>query len=374
MNKISETIYEKVLLLDWDGVIDLTSDDKYAESLGKIDYRTTREYAENLKKDLDEAEQTSDESFDDAQKNYAEKMQKHYELKDKYLLERTNGNFMARYSKSIKEIAKQMIKRDLKDENIDDLIEALRDEFPKEDKYLIGRYVGLLLHARQLAEKEVDVIMKTDFPDEDREELIDMMTDFIFVDLTTNNKEGIDSFGKIPYRRIISGISSESANYVHDLATSGRYGLTIIASHCNVKREVFFKDRIIRKLFSKDGVMFIPIPYYPTILKDGLNENEINNLRIELKAFDIDLDSEKKPTSKINYIRYYLYKHKNKFINEPSQITLVDNSSRNVNDCNENGGIGIYFKPGTTNDNEVGSLALNEIIKAEESLTIKKGK
>ena len=48
MNKISETIYEKVLLLDWDGVIDLTSDDKYAESLGKIDYRTTREYAENL--------------------------------------------------------------------------------------------------------------------------------------------------------------------------------------------------------------------------------------------------------------------------------------------------------------------------------------
>ena len=38
MDKLSMVFDDRILVLDWDGVIDLTADDKYAASLSKIDY------------------------------------------------------------------------------------------------------------------------------------------------------------------------------------------------------------------------------------------------------------------------------------------------------------------------------------------------
>ena len=375
MEKKSELVNGRVLILDWDGVIDLTSDDKYAYELGKIDYRTTREYAEKVKEEFDVAEKSSEESFDHAQKTYAEKMREHYALKDKYLLERESGNLMMTYYKSIREIAKFIIKKDLKDENLEEMMELLKEEFPKKDKYMIGRFAALLVRVRKKVALEVDKMIEKDCPDEDREELIDIMTELTMDDILNNPElNPIEVYGKVPYRKIIRGISSESQRHVINLATCGRYDLTIIGTHCNVKREAFLKAKVISKLFAKYGIIYIPIPFYPTILKDGLTKEQINDLRIELQAFDIDLDQENKPTSKINYVRYYLYKYYNMFIENASQVTLIDNSSRNISDCNQNGGVGIYFKPRTSTQGEVGSLELNEVINAEDEIIHKKGK
>ena len=374
MNKVSETIFGKVLVLDWDGVIDLLSDERYAKALGKIDYKTTNEYTEKINREYNEADKSSRESFDYAEKRKAEKMYEHYQLKDKYLLERNDAKLMVRYHKAIKEIAKSIINSELKDENFDDLVEILKEAFPLKDKYMIGRYVGLLLRLKKEIIPQVDEIMRTDFVDEDRDELIGIMTDFALREYINNPDRPLEVYGKVPYRQIIRGISEESEEQVRTIARSGRYELNIIGSHYNVKIESSRKAKIIHNLFSQDGVMFIPIPFYPTILKDGLTDDEINNLRMELKAFDIDLDQENKPTSKIDYVRYYLYKYYNKFIDDPSQITLIDNSSRNISDCNEKGGIGIYFKLGTTSLREVGSLDFDEVVNAENNIVKGRGK
>lgn len=369
MDKLSKVFDNRILVLDWDGVVDLTSDDKYADELKKIDYRTTREYIEKLDKEFDEADKSSTESFDDAYRNHAEKIKALFSLKDKYLLERNDSKLMLRYRKSLKEIAKVIIKSDLHDEIFDELLEVLQEEFKKEDKITIGRYVAAYLRLRKEVSCEVDEMIKTDFPNENREELIDFMIEMVLKNYgKTIPKKELEVYGAIPYRKIIRGIDKQSEEQVKTLTHSEHYGMTIIGSHCNVKKEVFFKDRLIRNLFGKDNIIFIPIPYYPTILKDGLSESEINNLRMELAAFDIDLDSEKGPTSKVNYIRYYMYKYKNMFINDNSQFTLIDNSSRNITDCNEKGGVGIYFKVGTNNPYEVGSLDLNEILEAETNI------
>ena len=134
MNRLSKVFDDQILVLDWDGVIDLTADDKYANALKKIDYRTTREYIEKLDKELDDADKSSTESFDDAYRRHAEKIKEHYALKDKYLLERNDSKLMLRYRKSLREIAKLIIKSDLHDENFDELLEVLQEEFKKEDK------------------------------------------------------------------------------------------------------------------------------------------------------------------------------------------------------------------------------------------------
>lgn len=375
MNKNSKTVLGKVLILDWDGVIDLTSDDKYATELGKIDYRTTREHAENIKKEFDNSEKTSDESFDYAQKVYVEKMKEHYALKDKYLLEREDGKLMMSYYKSLREIANYIINTDLKDESLEDVINLVKEAFPKEDKYLIGRMGALISRIKKIVALEVDEMMKKDLPDENRDELIAIMVQLTLEDIISNpEKNSLEVFGTVPYRKIIRGISKDSEQQVIDLATSNRYELTIIGTHCNVKKEAFLKAKVVSKLFSKYGVIYIPIPFYPTILKDGLTEKEINDLRAELKTFDINLDQEDRPTSKINYVRYYLYKYRNMFIENTSQITLIDNSSRNISDCNENGGNGIYFKVGTTNLKEIGSLDFSEVVNAEAEVMRKRGK
>jgi len=369
MDKLSRIFDDQILVLDWDGVIDLTSDDKYADALKKIDYRTTREYVEELNKKIKNIDASSQESFDDVMKHHAAKINEYYALKDKYLLERNESKLMLRYRKSLKEIAKVIIKSDLHDENFDELLEVLQEEFKKEDKITIGRYVAAYLRLRKEVSREVDEMIKTDFPNENREELIDLMLEMVLKNYgRTIPKKELEVYGAIPYRKIIRGIDKQSEEQVRVLAHSNHYGMTIIGSHCNVKKEVFFKDRVIQKLFGKDNVIFIPIPYYPTILKEGLNDEEINDLRMELAAFDIDLDNENGPTSKVDYIRYYMYKYKNMFINDTSQFTLIDNSSRNITDCNEKGGIGIYFKVGTTNPCEVGSLDLNEILEKEDNI------
>lgn len=369
MNKFSKVINDKILVLDWDGVIDLTADDKYATSLGKIDYRTTREYIEKLNEELTKADKSSTESFDDAYRRHAEKIKEHYSLKDKYLLERNDSKLMLRYHKSLKEIAKLIIAKDLHDEDFNELVEFLQEEFKKEDKVNIGRYIALYLRIRKDVVHDVNEMINASFPNENREELIDLMMELTLEELSNNpSKKEVEVYGAIPYRKIIRGIDKESEEQVRTLAHSNHYGLTIIGSHCNVRKEVFFKDKVIRNLFGKDNIVFIPIPFYPTILKDGLTEDEINKLRKELKAFNIDLDSEKGPTSKVDYIRYYMYKYKNMFINDNSQFTLIDNSSRNISDCNEKGGIGIYFKLGTTNPYEVGSLDLNEVLETEDNI------
>lgn len=369
MDKLSKVFNDQILVLDWDGVIDLTADDKYATELKKIDYRTTREYVEKLNWELNKADKSSTESFDDAYRCHAEKIKEHYALKDKYLLERNDSKLMLRYRKSLKEIAKLIIKKDLHDENFDELLEILQDEFKKEDKITIGRYVATYLRLRKEVSGIVDEMIKKDFPNEDREELIDLLLEMTLADYSNVlPQKSLEVYGAIPYRKIIRGIDKESEDRVRALAHSNHYGMTIIGSHCNVKKEAFFKDKVIKNLFGKDNVIFIPIPFYPTILKDGLSEDEINDLRIELAAFDIDLDSEKGPTSKVDYIRYYMYKYKNIFISDTSQFTLIDNSSRNVADCNEKGGIGIYFKVGTTNPCEVGSLDLNDVLETESNI------
>ena len=259
MKKVSKTVLGKVLILDWDGVIDLTSDDKYAYELGKIDYRTTREYAERIKKDLDDSEKTSVESFDDAQKTYAEKMKEHYSLKDKYLLERQSGNLMMTYNKAVREIANYIMKTDLKNVDLQEIIELVKEEFPKEDKFFIGRYAALICRVRKMVEPEISQLMKI-FPDENREELTYILIQMTLNDMRENpEKHLIEVFGKIPYSKIIRGISHESEEQVINLATSGRYELTIIGTHCNVKREAFLKSRVISKLFAKYGIIYIPI-------------------------------------------------------------------------------------------------------------------
>lgn len=369
MDRLSKVFNDRILVLDWDGVIDLTSDDEYADALKKIDYRTTKEYIIELNKQLDDLDESSRESFDDEIKRHADKINELLSLKDKYLLERNDSKLMLRYRKSLKEIAKLIIRSDLYDENFDELLEVLQESFKKEDKITIGRYVAAYLRIRKEVSSEVDEMIKTDFPNENREELIDLMMDMVLKNYgKTMSQKKLEVYGTIPYRKIIRGIDKESEEQVRALSHSNHYGMTIIGSHCNVKKEVFFKDRVIKKLFGKDNIIFIPIPYYPTILKDGLSEEEINNLRMELAAFDIDLDSEKGPTSKVNYIRYFMYKYKNIFISDTSQFTLIDNSSRNVSDCNEKGGIGIYFKVGTTNPCEVGSLELNEVLETFDNI------
>jgi len=369
MNKFSKVIDDKILVLDWDGVIDLTADDKYADALKKIDYRTTKEYVLELNKELNDLDESSRESFDDEIKRHAAKINEHYALKDKYLLERNDSKLMLRYRKSLKEITRLIIKSDLHDENFDELLDVLQETFKKEDKITLGRFVAAYLRLHKEVSSEVDAMIKTDFPNENREELIDLMMEMVLKNYgKTMPKKELEVYGTIPYRKIIRGIDSESEEQVRALAHSNHYGMTIIGSHCNVRKEVFFKDKVINKLFKNDNILFIPIPFYPTILKDGLSEKEINDLRMELAAFNIDLDSEKGPTSKVDYIRYYMYKYKNMFINDNSQFTLIDNSSRNISDCNEKGGIGIYFKLGTTNPCEVGSLDLNEVLETEDNI------
>lgn len=359
MDITSKNIEGLIMAVDWDGVIDLKSDDRYADALGKIDYRTTRKYAEELKNEFENSEKTSEESFDDAHQRYSDKMKEHYALKDKYLLERIDSKLMTRYGNAIKEIARQIISSDLPDENYDELIDVIKEVFPREDKILIGRYVSLLLRAKKKIPAIVDDMMKN-FPDESREELTKFVTELVEQNPSDFIDDDLEVFGRIPYRRIIRGISKESETEFRDLATCGKYELTLVASHCNVKLEAFLKDRLIKKLFGKYKVMFIPIPFYPTILKDGLSEREIEDLRTELKAFDIDLEQEKGPTSKHDYIRYYLYKHYNIFVDN-EQLVLIDNSGRNVKDCDEKGGIGILFKLGTTNPLETDSLSFEKV-------------